>query len=359
MLDDPYPRAATLHGHPRVRTVGTVARRAARLLRRRASRCWTATTSRCAPVRPARGCRTLPDGSAKPHVSSHLVSCGTTPWGELRLTYLEGPSPSARSTGAVCWRRSSAPLWRALRSMPGVPRRPAVTPRRPAYAGHPDPDDLVALVLDVPRRSTGCRRVDPGAPRPGRQSPGGGRGGRVLVRGGGARRQAVRRVAPQGGGSRRRGPMAAASGFGAAVRLPGTTPGERGRGLLRRSVDRGRRAAVHAPGERPRGGHRGRGVRPRRSLLGRRGLRRRGCAPGARHAGVGRPRPGGAQLSARGGRPAPAGAVGAGDLHVPEGRRSDADVQGIGAVGWRDDSPDASEGAVRGEWRAPPRVRHP
>ena len=104
-----------------------------------------------------------------------------------------------------------------------------------------------------PRRDAG--RDDPGAARPGRESPGGRRGQRVLVRGRDARGQVVRRDVRRRvdrPGRRRRG----AGRVGAALRLPGSPPGERGRGLLRRPVVRRRRRALRAAGRRPRGGRR-------------------------------------------------------------------------------------------------------
>lgn len=104
-------------------------------------------------VRPAhrvtRGSDDDHGGPPEGHVHSHPVVCGDVPWGELRLTYLQGPP----GLGEIRRGRLLAEiLGAALLSARVGPGPSTRTAREPAAsgtgAGHPHPDDLVDLVLD-------------------------------------------------------------------------------------------------------------------------------------------------------------------------------------------------------------------
>ena len=87
------------------------------------------------------------DGSARGYVSCHPVSCGSAAWGELHLTYLDGPlALSELERGRLL----AEVLGAALASAGAVG---AATGRRDAAAldvgaAYPDPDEMTALVLD-------------------------------------------------------------------------------------------------------------------------------------------------------------------------------------------------------------------
>jgi hypothetical protein len=83
------------------------------------------------------------------HVLSHPVVCGDVPWGELRLTYLEGPA----GLGEIRRGRLLAEVLGAALLSARVEGGPSARAgRTPAGSGavpeRPHPDDLVDLVLD-------------------------------------------------------------------------------------------------------------------------------------------------------------------------------------------------------------------
>ena len=120
------------------------------------------------------------DGSARVYVSCHPVSCGSAAWGELHLTYLDGPLALSEIERG----RLLAEVLGAALASAGADVAGAATARRDAAAldvgaAYPDPDEMTSSSSTVPRRSTGCRalaraRLDlvasrrrPWAPRPG------------------------------------------------------------------------------------------------------------------------------------------------------------------------------------------------
>ena len=89
------------------------------------------------------------DGSTKVYVSCHPVSCGSAVWGELHLTYLDGPlALSELERGHLLAEVLGAALASAGADVAG-----AATARRDAAAlevgaAYPDPDEMTALVVD-------------------------------------------------------------------------------------------------------------------------------------------------------------------------------------------------------------------
>ena len=101
-------------------------------------------------VRPAHAFSDEPDDHAEQaegHVSCHPVVCDGAVWGELRLTYLEGP-PGLREIrrGRLLAEVLGVALLSARGHQGGSARvREPGAPGTPT--GHPDPDDLVDVVL--------------------------------------------------------------------------------------------------------------------------------------------------------------------------------------------------------------------
>ena len=98
---------------------------------------------------PAWSAADVHDRAGRAHLSRHPVSCGRTPWGELRLTYVD----AAPTLGEVDRGRLLAEVLGAALVTAGVGAgAPAVAACHPAATGidveRPGPDDMVALVLD-------------------------------------------------------------------------------------------------------------------------------------------------------------------------------------------------------------------
>ena len=104
------------------------------------------------------------DGPGEVYVSRHPVACGRVPWGELQLTYLKGPlAVSEVNRGRLFAEVLGAALASAAVDV-GGPGTDRDAPALEVAAAYPDPDTMVALVLDsaeildrMPHASTRAR----------------------------------------------------------------------------------------------------------------------------------------------------------------------------------------------------------
>jgi hypothetical protein len=102
-------------------------------------------------VRPAHSLADGPDDDAEQaegHVSCHPVVCDGTVWGELRLTYLEGPPGLGEVRRGRLLAEVLGVALLSARSHQGVSSRVREPGAPGTPTGHPDPDDLVEVVLD-------------------------------------------------------------------------------------------------------------------------------------------------------------------------------------------------------------------
>ncbi len=88
-------------------------------------------------------------GSARVYVSCHPVSCGSTPWGELHLTYLDGPlALSEIERGRLLAEVLGAALASAGADVAGAAAAHRNAAALDVGAAYPDPDEMTALVID-------------------------------------------------------------------------------------------------------------------------------------------------------------------------------------------------------------------